>query len=181
MLKEIGKIVAIEPDTVWGEVVRQSSCGSCSVKSGCGTGIAEQLSSGQSVKLPIRKSLVTPLSFSIGDYVELGLPEQALVKAALWTYLLPTLAILVGMAVGVSLGGYWGSELNVDGLAFLGALAGLGLSVVLGRVVLPLLLDKSEVFTAKRKKREKREVPHSMNSEPVILKLLDVSPVQWRH
>jgi len=36
MLRESGRVVAIESDAVWVETIRSSLCGSCAAKAGCG-------------------------------------------------------------------------------------------------------------------------------------------------
>ena len=42
MVKEQGRVVAVEPDGVWIETLRRSACSSCAGKSGCGQHLAER-------------------------------------------------------------------------------------------------------------------------------------------
>jgi sigma-E factor negative regulatory protein RseC len=39
MLTEQARVVALDAETVWVETIRQSSCGSCSARAGCGHGM----------------------------------------------------------------------------------------------------------------------------------------------
>ena len=41
MFTEQGKVVAIDSDRLWVEVVRHTACGGCAAKSDCGTGLID--------------------------------------------------------------------------------------------------------------------------------------------
>ena len=48
MLIETGRVVALEGNTVWVETLRQSACGSCSARAGCGHGVLNAVAPGAS-------------------------------------------------------------------------------------------------------------------------------------
>ena len=47
MLVESGRVVAIEPDAVWVETLRRSTCGACEVRNGCGHGLLNRIGDGR--------------------------------------------------------------------------------------------------------------------------------------
>ena len=68
---------------------------------------------------------------AVGERVKVCLPEDASLNAALLGYMIPVLGIVVGAAAGVFAGGAAAS----DGHAVIGALAGLGMGVLLSRAL----------------------------------------------
>lgn len=93
MLEEKGHVVALEPNAVWVEVVRGSTCSSCSKQSGCGQSVMELLGVGQKAA---RLRVSTDLCLTVGDWVVIGVPERTLVRSAVLLYLLPLLGLLAG-------------------------------------------------------------------------------------
>ncbi|NVJ65476.1 MAG: SoxR reducing system RseC family protein [Gammaproteobacteria bacterium] len=85
MLKEQGQIVEIKADLAMVQTVSKASCSSCQVNSSCGTGIISKAFG--------ERSFITPISNSIhaqtGDLVEVGIPEDLVIKSSLLVYLLP--------------------------------------------------------------------------------------------
>lgn len=132
MLMEQGRVVAIDPDRLWVEVVRHTACGGCAAKSDCGTGLIEQWFA-RPILLPIDRAECPGLldSVAIGDRIEFGLPENAILSAALVTYLPPILALVLGGWLGAVGGGYWG--INSDLAAGIGVLLGLSSVLVVSR------------------------------------------------
>jgi sigma-E factor negative regulatory protein RseC len=88
-----------------------AGCSSCSQSSGCGIG---KLASGRSATL-----LTLPASAGIkaGDEVSIALPENRLTMTALFGYLFPAIAMLLGAWLGASQDGS-------DGATAIGAIAG---------------------------------------------------------
>ncbi|GAB1265070.1 SoxR reducing system RseC family protein [Aurantivibrio infirmus] len=117
MLKETGRIVAIDTDWVWVETISQSSCGSCSAQKGCGQSLLAKWASKNSyikVLLNGRDSS----SFKVNDSVSIAIPENVVVFASLLLYLLPIVLMLVGGVLGQYL-------FNSEVISILGAIVGL--------------------------------------------------------
>jgi sigma-E factor negative regulatory protein RseC len=95
-------------------IERQSGCGSCAAKSGCGTSAIASL-------FPQRRSVVrvpNTEGAAVGDRVIVGLPEAGLQYASLLLYGVPLLTLIGGAVLGQGLGGN-------DLLSTLGAVVGL--------------------------------------------------------
>ncbi|MDA9556324.1 SoxR reducing system RseC family protein [Vibrio sp.] len=75
---------------------QKTSCGSCASKKQCGTGIVSSAVGSKS----LRWTLLTQEPLSVGDVVEIGLPEQTLLRSASVVYLIPLLALIVGAFIG---------------------------------------------------------------------------------
>ena len=95
MLTEKGRVVAIEGDTVWVETLRQSTCGSCTARSGCGHGMLNGAMPGASRGLvKTRLSADAGLDLKIHDEVEISIPEGGFLRAAALLYAVPMMATL---------------------------------------------------------------------------------------
>ncbi len=81
------------------ELERDSSCGGCEVREGCGVGALARLLGRR------RKSLVidTDRPLRPGDRVVLALPERALVRLSLLVYGLPLFGLLAGTVLPAAL------------------------------------------------------------------------------
>jgi len=119
MITETGRVVAVEPDSLWVETIRQNTCGSCVAQKGCGHGLMNKLTSRNHQAHHVR-ALVDPTDsqgYSLNDEVEIAVAEHVLVKAALFVYLAPLLALLAGAITASQLG-------LSDGFVALGAFFG---------------------------------------------------------
>ena len=113
MIEETGRVVAVEEGAVWVETIRQSACQSCSAKSGCGHSALSKLGR-QSVHLRAG----TTQSYTVGDEVVIGVPEQVVVTSSLLAYIMPLVLALV-FAIPVD------AFTHSDGLTALAGMAGL--------------------------------------------------------
>ncbi len=125
MMRESGRIVAIEDDALWVETIQQSTCGSCSARKGCGQGLMNSQRDGRRNQVRVLLEGVPASVFSLYDQVEFSLPEHVLLKGAFVVYLVPLLGMLAGM-------GLLHQATGVETAAALGALLGFagGLLVV---------------------------------------------------
>ncbi|RGP54494.1 SoxR reducing system RseC family protein [Pseudomonas abyssi] len=123
MIEERGRVLSVEPGAVWVETVRSSTCGNCAAKAGCGQGLLQRLGSGAARGF-VRA--LTDRQWQVGDEVIIGVPEDALVRGALWVYLMPLFALFVAALSAQALGA---GEPQV----ILAALAGLAFGFVLLR------------------------------------------------
>jgi len=117
MILETGRIVAIEPQGLWVETIQRSACGSCQAQKGCGHSALTKFGASASslwVLLEGRDSK----RFSLGDEVQIGVPEEVIAGGSLFVYMLPLLTMIAATLAAHS------SQLN-DGLTAICALLGL--------------------------------------------------------
>lgn len=125
MITETGRVVAIEPDSLWVETIRRSTCNSCSAQKACGHGLMNKLDSGRQHHVRALLDGQSADSFKVDDEVEISIPEQVLVSGALVVYVLPLLSMLAGAVVTAEF-------LPGDVAAFAGSVVGfcIGLALV---------------------------------------------------
>ena len=103
-----------------------AGCSSCSQSSGCGIG---KMASGRSATL---LTLPAGAGIKAGDQVSIALPENRLTLTALFGYLFPAIAMLLGAWLGASQDGSDGATAIGAIGGFLGAL--LTLRILVSRV-----------------------------------------------
>ena len=136
MLTESGRVVAIEPDAVWVETVRSSTCGACAVKASCGHGLVARASAGKGL---IRARVFADgkvQNLRVDDQVQIELPENAVTRGSLMVYVLPMLLGLILATLG---------SVSGDLLAVLGFAGGLLAGLIFARR-LPDLWGGNEFF-----------------------------------
>jgi sigma-E factor negative regulatory protein RseC len=86
MIEENGQVVKVEDDgMVWVETRRQSTCGACADRQGCGTSVlASVLGQRQA---PVR--VINSIGAVAGDQVVIGVPESGLLRGSLAVYAVP--------------------------------------------------------------------------------------------
>ncbi|CAH0527151.1 SoxR reducing system RseC family protein [Vibrio hippocampi] len=82
---------------------QKTSCSSCQSKSSCGTGIVSKAVGNKQLLW----SLKTDKSVKQGDVVEIGFPENHLLKSAALAYLLPLLFLFIGAVLSKLVLGPW--------------------------------------------------------------------------
>lgn len=131
MLEERVRVLACHQDHLIVEAQRLSACGRCAAASGCGQRKLAGVFGNPRIEMRIDNPQRLPVS--VGDEVVVGLAEQALLKASALGYLLPLLLLLLPVVLLAGLG--------VDeGWMVLAAVAGLGVGVLLARVLAPRVL-----------------------------------------
>lgn len=116
-MHESGRVVAIEDDALWVETIRRSTCGTCAAQKGCGQGLLNKMGDGKRNHIRVLLDGVPASKFNLDDAVEFSVPDNVLLKAAALVYLLPLLAMLLGMGLAHE----W---FDSESMAALGALAG---------------------------------------------------------
>ena len=102
MIRETATIIAIEDDSLLLEAVSKTTCGNCAAKQGCGQRLLSKLmAKPNAIRVPLRGKNAT--DYRLGDEVEIGVGEGALVNGALFVYLFPLLGLLLGGGVAQSL------------------------------------------------------------------------------
>lgn len=120
MLEETGQVVDVEGDFAWVESERQSTCGSCSARKGCGTGVIAKVLGRKRMRLRV----VNRIGARVGDQVVIGIAESGVVRGSLAVYAMP----LAGLFAGALAGQFLGQRIMITGSdwpAIAGAAAGL--------------------------------------------------------
>lgn len=130
MIEERAQVVAVEGDDVLLQTQRQSTCGSCAVKSGCGTSVLAGIV-GQKVT---QLKLPNTLGAKPGDEVLLGMAENALVAGSLLMYVLPLLLLLLGALAGEFVASHLGMDAEL--MPIVGGALGFVLAIALVRALL---------------------------------------------
>lgn len=127
MLVETGRVVALEPESLWVETIRQSTCGSCAVKQGCGHGLLNRIADGRSGYVRVLRGDSSSPQCAVDDQVRISIPEQVILRGSVVVYMLPLLCMLAGAALIAYL-----LPAGPETLSVLGA--GLGLALGFGLV-----------------------------------------------
>lgn len=109
----------VEADGIWVESLQRSACDSCNARAGCGQRTLSQLGR------PIRLWIATDASFSVGQQVQVELPNGGLALSALMLYGLPLLMLILAALLG--------QTLENDILAAVIGLAGLAVGLYMSR------------------------------------------------
>ncbi len=96
MITETGTVTRIDADYAWISTVKTSVCNACRAKSGCGQRLLSG-AMGANMEIRARVSAETGAALAVGDRVEIGIEEGAVVGASLVAYGLPVL-LMVTMA-----------------------------------------------------------------------------------
>lgn len=134
MLEEEGIILSVDGSVAEVVAETKSTCGSCAVKSGCGTSLLASL-------FPQRKRSFradNPVSARTGDRVIIGLDESALQIASLLVYLAPLLGLIGGAIVGTWLAPQLAPDM-VELFSIISGVAGFSLVLLLVRKISPWL------------------------------------------
>ena len=121
MIIEQATVVEVDSDALLVETIQQSSCGSCVAQKGCGQGVLAKYLTSSSYFRVLRDQNHHKI-YRVGDVVELGIDEFALVRASLWLYLVPLVCMFVGAYIGNSVSEGISIALAAGGLIFGGYL-----------------------------------------------------------
>jgi sigma-E factor negative regulatory protein RseC len=105
MIEETGRVLSIEDGFADVETIRTSSCTSCRARHGCGHHAIAQVSSSNRMRM----KAIDPLAVKVGQSVVIGIPEDTLLQASIWMYLIP----LLGLVVGAVIPSLWGGESDI--------------------------------------------------------------------
>ncbi|MBC6906926.1 transcriptional regulator [Saccharophagus sp. K07] len=97
MLIEKGQVTRLMPadGSVWVSTIQASACDACRASAGCGQRLMSRLI-GRSTDIRARLD-ESSLNLEIGDQVEIGIEEGAVVAASLLAYGLPLLSFVVSI------------------------------------------------------------------------------------
>lgn len=100
MIKQQATVIATDETTIWVDTERQSTCGQCQVKKGCGTGLLENHVGKRFSRIAIRKQE----EVIVGQQVQLGIPEEPLLKGAFMMYIVPLIMMFMFSAISQYIG-----------------------------------------------------------------------------
>ncbi|MCZ6831778.1 MAG: SoxR reducing system RseC family protein [Gammaproteobacteria bacterium] len=130
MLTEVGRVVAIEHDSLWVETLRQSTCGACVAQKGCGHGLLSRMGSGGRNYIRVLLGDQRSAQYALDDQVRIAIPEQVILRSSFVVYLLPLFCMLL-LAAGLAQGF---PQHSTDLMASLGAVLGFLLGIALVRL-----------------------------------------------
>jgi sigma-E factor negative regulatory protein RseC len=84
------------------QALRQGACGGCNASGACGVSLIDRFLG----RRPIHLAVTNDIGARVGDRVILGVPEAALLRAAVAAYFVPLLSLLVGGVAGRELGAF---------------------------------------------------------------------------
>lgn len=117
MIETPARITRLDGDHAWVVAAAPSSCGACGGK-GCGSSLFARVLHPDEPEYRVEN----PIGAAAGEAVVVGLPDGALLGAAVSGYLRPLLLLLVGAVAGQVVAGELG--------AVAGGLCGLGLAAL---------------------------------------------------
>ena len=150
MMDQEAIVVRVEGDHAYVEVggTGGGGCGRCHETGACQSGVLGQLFNSK----PRQFCIANRIGAIPGDRVVVVVAEGATLRAALLTYVMPVLSILLGAAAGTALGEAAG---NNDASTAMGALAGLAIGVLagltlrrarIGKIAEPVIIRRTSSF-----------------------------------
>lgn len=150
MIEQSATVLRVENDNVVIEVRRQTACGSCSAKAGCGKSLLDNVFK---IK-PLLLSIPNTIGARENDDVIVGLNESAILQASFFLYFFPLLIMIVSAIIT----SYLFSNIYPELFSIIAAIAGLFAGGKLSRTILTAKEnDKSGFF------------------QPVLLKIISKS------
>lgn len=95
MIEQKATVISRDIHQVWVEAERQSTCGQCQARKGCGTGILAKHVGQRFSRIAVK----TSQDLRVGQQVMVTIPEQALLSGAVMMYLLPLLLMFITAAL----------------------------------------------------------------------------------
>jgi sigma-E factor negative regulatory protein RseC len=128
MNEEVGVVKEVRNERALVVTDRQSMCGECGARNYC-----HMLGGGKEMLA----EALNPMGARPGDTVRIGIPSGTVTKASLVVYMIPAISLVGGAAVGYAAGRSSGVDFNLT--TFVGCLAGLGISLIVVRLLSNML------------------------------------------
>lgn len=101
MIEQKATVISRHDQLVWVEAERQSTCGQCQARKGCGTGLLAKHVGKKFSRIAVKDEG----NLEVGQEVTVSIPEEALLSGAFLMYMLPLIllfftSILVRLAGG---------------------------------------------------------------------------------
>lgn len=136
MIKNLAQIERLDANYIIVSCQQQSSCKACAARSSCGTGVLSNVMPSRKHEFQVaRPTSLTPQA-KIGDWIEIGLEEESLIKGALLLYVMPLISMLIFAIVGL-----WLTDSETGSIIF--SLLGLSSGLLVARHQSKSMVDKS--------------------------------------
>lgn len=119
MIEEVATVIDCRDGLVLLEAQRQSTCGTCAAKAGCGTAVFAKTLGKKSSQITAKNTL----NLQVGDRVLVGLHENALILGSFMVYLIPIIGLFIFALIGQWFSQQW---LNVENELWIIAFASAG-------------------------------------------------------
>ena len=141
MFSEAGRVVAVEPDSLWVEVIQTSACEACKAQKGCGQSALTKVFSArrQHVKALLTEG-DTAERYQVDDWVEINVPEDTILQGVALVSVLPLMSLIGGALLGQELFG------AAEGKVILTSLAGLAVGMLLVRWISARFAHSSTLY-----------------------------------
>ena len=103
MTREKARVIAVEHRCLWVETFKRSTCGDCEASSACGQGALSRWFARRPQSLRVICGAGEAELYTVGQWVEIGIPEGVVAKVSVMVYLLPLMAMIVSGALMQSL------------------------------------------------------------------------------
>jgi len=120
MITETGRVVAVETDSLWVETIQKSACNSCVAEKGCGQSLLAKWGE-HTAYLRVLLDGRNSASYHVNDQVQVGIPEDVVVRGSLVVYLVPLILLMLGAWLGDY---WWGSEVASISVGVMGLVLG---------------------------------------------------------
>ena len=97
MIEEQAKVVSVDQRQVLVSAKRNSACGQCAAKEGCGQSAIAEWAASKMVDVSVNNPL--QLSINVGDSVIVGINEQSFLKVSLLLYFVPLMVMFMAGAI----------------------------------------------------------------------------------
>jgi len=124
-----------EKEVLWVETLVRTSCSDCSVKSTCGHSVLSRWFARKRQCIPVACKQGEASLLAVGQWVEVGVPEQLVLRASFLAYLVPLFGLLLGALLfsQATLLSLFQVNMSAEAGSMLGACIGLILGLMLSR------------------------------------------------
>ena len=98
MIKETGRVVAIDKHHLWLDTINKTTCGSCEAQAGCGQSLLNRWMTRTSF-LKVSLDGRSASDFQLHDEVTVGIPENVVVLSSILMYCLPLAGLVLGAGI----------------------------------------------------------------------------------
>jgi len=125
LIEESAVIVVRDGEFADVQAQRRGACGGCGARAACGTSLLDRFLG----RRPLRLRVVNVIDAAVGDQVVIGVPEAALLRAAVSAYLVPVTGLILGAILGQEIASF-STSLSSDLPSIIGGLMGFGLALL---------------------------------------------------
>lgn len=136
MIKNLAQIERISAAYLTVSCQQQSSCKACATRTSCGTGVLSNVMPSRKHVFQVARPADLSIRAKVGDWIEIGLEEESLIKGALLLYVMPLIAMLIFAIVG-----YYLTHSEVGSILF--SFLGLSSGLLVARYQSKKMVDKS--------------------------------------